>query len=259
MTTEGPFLDSPVLGILADALGDLEDTRIRNENRLRQLTSDDDWGHGLNVDHPDVARLSAIVDAMKKAENDAVKGIQKAMRQHPLWPWAKDVIGLGEKQFARLLTSIGDPYWNDLHNRPRTVSELWAYSGYHVLPAQGSSDTHRRTGGVAPTHKRGVQANWSEEARKRCWLIANSLVKAKHRGGKYGQVYDATRAKYAEAVHTSVCIRCGPSGKPAQPGSPLSPGHQHARGLRAVSKELLKDLWLESRRLHGDEPQTVAA
>lgn len=53
--------------------------------------------------------------------------------------------------------------------------------------------------------------------------------------------------------------RCLTSGKPAQPGSPLSKAHIHARGLRAISKAVLKDLWVEAKRLHelpvGDQSQ----
>lgn len=32
-------------------------------------------------------------------------------------------------------------------------------------------------------------------------------------------------------------------GKPAQPGTPWNPGHQHAHALRVTGKEILRDLW----------------
>ena len=283
----GPILRDPLLGVYADVLDDLESVRTANENRLRALTDTSDLGHGLTLDNPDVARLAALVDALKASEHQAVLNLQRSMRKHPLWEWAEPIKGLGQKQFARLLAVVGDPYWNDLHQRPRTVSELWAYCGYHVItsgshlvcdtqgpPAAGStspahrrSDTHpsggggsachtdqsgddtqTRTVGVAPKRQRGHKSNWNEDARKRCYLIAESCMK--QRGSIYRDVYDTTRAKYADAVHTSECTRCGPKGKPAQVGSPLSLGHQHARGLRAVAKQFLKDLWIESKRLH---------
>jgi hypothetical protein len=73
-------------------------------------------------------------------------------------------------------------------------------------------------------------------------------------------VYDAAREQYAEAVHPTECVRCGPAGKPALPGSPLSAGHQHARALRRVSKEILRDLWLEARMVHtGEVTEAMAA
>ena len=79
----------------------------------------------------------------------------------------------------------------------------------------------------------------------RAYLAAESCMK--QRESPYRAVYDATRVKYADAVHSAECARCGPSGHPAMPGSALSDGHKHARGLRAVAKEILRDLWREAR------------
>ena len=58
--------------------------------------------------------------------------------------------------------------------------------------------------------------------------------------------------EYADAVHAAECKRCGPKGKPAQPGSPLSAAHQHARAIRLIAKAILRDLWTESERLHNN-------
>jgi hypothetical protein len=276
-TTRAPSLADPFLALAADVLDDLEKVRIANENRLRQLTRDEldadgeERGFGLTEDHPDVARLAALVDGLAKAEHQATLNLQRVMRKHPLGPWVKATAGVGEKQAARLLASIGDPYWNTLHDRPRTVSELWAYCGYHVLPARhavadaqihgagGSKTGHPdQTGhdapttsvGVAPKRQRGAKANWSSAAKMRAYLIAESCIK--QRTSPFRPVYDETRAKYADAVHDVPCARCGPSGKPAPAGSPLSDGHKHARAMRAVSKAVLKELWREAKRIHEE-------
>lgn len=256
----GPILADPLLGMAADVLDDLERVRIANENRLRAFITPADVvdsdgvarGFGLTLDHPDMARLAALVDDLKAAEHRAILNLQRAMRKHPLGQWVKDAPGVGEKQAARLLAVVRDPFWNDLHGRPRTVSELWAYCGLHVLHpgSHQLADTHDATAaGVAPRRQRGQRSNWNEDARKRAWLIAASCVK-QPAGTRYRQVYDDTRVKYADAVHAAECIRCGPSGKPAQIGSPLSAGHQHARALRAIAKAVLKDLWRTSADLH---------
>ena len=120
-----------------------------------------------------------------------------------------------------------------------------------IESAAGRDGTHARNdsltdAGVAPARRRGQQANWSTQAKTRLYLIAESMIK--HRGSAYRHVYDAGRAKYADAVHRVPCVRCGPSGQPAQPGSPLNPGHQHARALRLVMKAFLKDLWQAARQ-----------
>lgn len=291
-------LADPLLGFAADVLDDLEDVRIANENRLRQLTRDvtdadgEDRGFGLTEDHPVVARLAAIVAALAKVEHDAELELCRKLRRHPLGPWARAQRGIGEKQGARLLAAIGDPYWNTLYDRPRTVSELWAYAGYHVLPAgqpktddQGlpasgdlaggnpdhpTPDAQIGSVGVAASRKRGTRANWSATAKSRAHLIAKACLKqlvkpcavpddekaAVHvedcACSPYRRVYDAGRVKYADAVHQVQCRQCGPKGSPALPGSTLSEGHKHARALRLVAKEILKDLWREAKRLHED-------
>lgn len=267
--------NGPLLALLADTLDDLERTRIANENRLRQLTrteTDSDGeerGFGLTLDQPQVAALAAVVEALGKLEHQSTLNLQRALRQHPLGPWVKATVGIGEKQGARLIAAIGDPYWHTLHDRPRTVSELWAYCGLHVLhpgqkapaaqcghagvskqgdPGHPTRDTQIRNAGVAPTRARGERANWSTTAKTRAHLVAESCIKQAR--SPYRAVYDNGRTKYAEAIHQQECRRCGPSGKPALKGSPLSAGHQHARAMRLVSKGILKDLWRESKRLH---------
>lgn len=295
-----PLWDSsaaPLLALLADCLDDIERTRIAQENRLRQLTrtgvdrDGEERGFGLPLDQPQVAALAALVDALHEMEHAATLNLRRAMRSHPLGPWVKATVGVGEKQGARLIAVLGDPYWNTLHDRPRSVSELWAYCGLHVIsPAtQRCTDTHSRSGGggqahpghgapaphgssagvtkqgdpghqtpgtqlpgagVAPTRTRGQRSNWSTAAKTRAYLIAESCIKQAH--SPYRAVYDTARAKYAQAVHAVECRRCGPKGDPAAPGTPLSAGHQHGRAMRAVMKELLRDLWRESKRIHEE-------
>jgi hypothetical protein len=164
----------------------------------------------------------------------------------------KPIAGVGEKQFARLLAVIGDPYWNDLHDRPRTMRELRAYCGWHIIETGHADnppdDRNKPLVGVAPKRQRGSQSNWNDEARKRVWLIAESCMK--QRTSIYRDVYDNARKQYDGTTHPAVCVRCGPKGKPAQIGSPRSAGHQHAMALRKVAVAFLADVWRESRRLH---------
>ena len=89
------------------------------------------------------------------------------------------------------------------------------------------------------------------DRRKRVWVIASAMPKFP--GGHYEHVYRQAREKYADAVHPTECVRCGPAGKPAPAGTDLSDGHKHARAIRIVAKELLKDMWRESRDLYHPE------
>jgi hypothetical protein len=260
------------LGAAAATVDDLEKLRCATANRLRLLTvpidkPDDDGvcrGLGLREDHLMVKATTKVLERLKELEADAVADLEKEMKLSAFGPWIKTRRGVGFKQVARLLAVIDDPSWNGLHERNRKPSELWAYAGLHVVD------------GHAPRREKGHRANWSEDARKRAFLISESCLKQlapscrvpefNEETGElvpivrhvedcvcspYRLVYDATRQKYADAVHADKCVRCGPEGKPALPGSPLSAGHRHARAIRAMSKALLIDLWVEARRLHG--------
>jgi hypothetical protein len=254
----GPIVaPSPALGMYADVVDDLERAREDNKNRLRAMTTAvDKGGHGLDVDHPDVARLSLLVDALMAAEKQAVKELERAMKAHPLGAWVKAQHGIGEKTIARLLGCIQDPYWHDVHNRPRKLRELRKYCGVHGpdTAAQSPHDSQLDLGGgVAPSRKRGQKVDWNANARMRLWNVANPATW--QRKSPYREVYDKARAKYADAIHNNPCVRCGPKGKPAQPGSDLSDGHKHARALRSVMQEILNDLWREAKRIH----ETTAA
>lgn len=276
LPTSGTSLADPFLALAADVLDDLEATRIANENRLRQLTrteedSDgEERGFGLDERHPDVRNLTLMVDAISVLEHRAELQLKRQLRRNPLGPWVVSQRGIGEKQAARLLASIGDPYINSSTGKPRTVSQLWAYCGLHVLSAghtstdahaeraggdqqaggdldHGRNDTQPSTVGVAARRQRGVKINWSATAKSRAYLISIAMLKAGNR-----EAYDRRKKATEGRLHKAPCVRCGPSGKPALPGSPLSDGHRHADALRVQSKHMLKLLWREARRLHQE-------
>ena len=219
----GPLAD-PFLALAADVLDDAERTRIANENRLYQLTSrrvDPDGverGWGLDEKHPDVARLAALVDMLGKVEHQATLHLQRVLRRNPLAPWLAAQKGVGEKQAARLLAAIGDPYLKS-DGTPRRVSDLWAYCG-HGDPA------HRRRKGMSQAD--AFQCG-NPVAKMRVHLIAVSIMR--HRGA-LRDTYDARR------VVTAV----------SHPE--WTDGHAMNDALRLLGKEFLRQLWLEAKRLH---------
>lgn len=251
-------LFDPTLALLSITLDDLESQRIAMQNRYRSLTTSGtsesglEWGYGLDERSPEVAIFASLTEQSISLEKDAIKALEKAMKKHPLGPWIAAQKGAGNKTVARLLGAIGDPYWHSVEDRPRTVSELWAYAGYK--PGQ------RR--------KKGQQSNWSDDAKKRTYLIAQGFVKqldpqCKRDGGiaehqpdckcsVYRKVYDERRHHTKNNLHQSECVRCGPSGKPAQPDTPWSAAHQMADAIRVTGKTFLRDLWRESRRIHEE-------
>jgi hypothetical protein len=259
---------------MAELLNDLEDLRKANVNRLEVMTrvgldkDEKNRGWGLPEDDPVVIQVRTIVEALAKVEDTAKRNLEKILKASSLGPWVVAQHGLGLKTIARLLASVGDPYWNDLHERPRTVSELWAYTGYR--PGL------RRV--------RGEKVNWSPAAKMRMHNVIEPIKKmisapchsvkgekneylyAVHVEGEctcspYRVLWDEARAKYRDSVHPEDCVRCGPAGKPALAGSIRSAAHQQAMADRIVKKAILKDLWREAKRLHelpGDQCGTDA-
>jgi hypothetical protein len=229
-------LFDPSLAALATLVDDLEDVREGNASRLRIMTRPVDEpdadgvcrGWGLPDDHPGVAVIRQMHEGIRQVEHEAVLALQRQMRRHPLGPWQRLQHGVGEKQLARLLGSIGDPYWNTAEDRPRTVSELWAYCGYK--PGQ--------------KRRKGQQSNWSNAAKSYAWNIAQSTLKA---GGPWRELWDERRAATEGRVHQEDCAQCK-----ARPGDPLRPGHLKADADRYVAKRLLRELWRESKRLHDE-------
>lgn len=238
---EQSLLD-PALCLAADVLDDIERVRIANENRVRQMTRSvedadgEERGFGLDPSHPDVTRLVQMVEALSTLEHQATLELQRRLRRHPLGAWVKTTRGVGEKQGARLLAAIGDPYINSAKGQPRTVSALWAYCGLHVLPGgHGAGDTHLSSAtkeqyrdtdhssyddqiwyvGVAAKRKKGERANWSTKAKMRAYLIAESCIKQLDKDCRNGHVPSATRGTGAVPAQDPQ-DRADPAGADAQ-------------------------------------------
>lgn len=223
-TTEADqLLTIQTLGHLLD---DLEHVRIANSNRIGALERE----HGSSLPELDLTQESLV-----KVEHEALLQLQRAWRKHPLAPWAKDIPGCGEKLISRLITVIGDPA-----DRPN-VAKLWAYCGH-------GNPTRKRSKGM--TQEELFKAG-NPEAKKRVWLLASQFVKTMN--SPYRLVYEEARERYKDRVHEKACLRCGPSGHPAAPGTPWNLGHQHAAAIRYVGKIFLRDMWKEAVRLRQEE------
>lgn len=257
--SEEQWRQEALISLLASTLDGFEHLRIQTGNRAAQATRsepDKDGtirGFGLDPDSPIAASLLSAQEGLKKLENQVERELERHMKAHPLGPWIISKRGLGLKTAARLIGVIGDPYlkvvvaedgsWTRV---PRGVRSLYAYCGMHVVTATEGAESGA---GEAPRRRRGTKSNWSETARKRLYNIA--IAQRYGRANAYRPVYDAAKAKAQAATHATACVRCGPAGKPALAGTPLGGGHAEGRALRAVSKQVLKELWRESRRLHG--------
>lgn len=245
-------IDDPMLFTLAQTLQDYETLRIAEEHRLRIFSMPSDVpdedgvcrGFGYAEDSDEVQVVKGLIDPLKDLEHRTVLSLQKRMRVNPIWPYFKDVKGVGEKTLARLMACIGDPYLRPLDDglyEPRTVSQLWAYCGMHTMPNKDGEI-------IAAKRMKGVQANWNTEAKTRLFLLSQGLLRQGIRKDKdgnqfavtpYGQLYLDRRA------HTAVTH------------PEWNPGHGLNDALRIMGKELLKQLWRAAREIHTGIPMDV--
>ena len=241
-TQKTPVVGNPhdaLLLILADALDDLERTRISTQNRLRSLIAVPANPHdsakrfandgvrdlilaALKHANPKkweslcaelrdtdadrvVVQLVDVTSGLITLEHRSTLELAFAMRAHPLGPWVKRTVGIGEKQGARLLAAIGDPAARAM------PSQLWQYCGH----------------GAPSKRQRGVKSWWNPTAKMRVHLIAESCIK--QRTSPYRAVYDEARMDWA--------------------ARDTSDGHKHNHALRMVGKAILLDLWREAKEI----------
>lgn len=247
------------------------------------LTVGDDWEWDVLAVLPDVLRQ------LKKCENLHIRELTQLMRASPWVGWIDAHPGIGEKGLGKVLSSIGDPSWHSVHDRPRTLYELNALCGLHVVrpdqvdlesyPAgvgaafsggdtsQCPRDSRHGRAGVAPRKRaENKDGRWNHRVRSILWTMADSAIRNGSEGS-YQSVYGAAKEHYADSVHHGQCVgkwivlrtgerrlsfcKTGADGGRAQAGDMLGAGHQHARALRKVMKTILEDVWVEARRLRG--------
>jgi hypothetical protein len=203
----------------ADLLNDIENQRIRADNRYRSLTRDDEWGKAIPEWHPHVAAAAETIAQIKALEKDQIRHLAWAFQELPtaIVALVADTPGLGEKSAARWLGLVGDPGWHPRHERPRRIRELYSYCGLGVDLA-----------GKAPRNRKGQQSNWNNMARTRLYVMAESGMKmAGNQGTRspYRDVYEAARERYEAR------------------GDDITKGHLFKRAMRIVMKQICRDFW----------------
>jgi hypothetical protein len=199
-------------------LNDIENQRIRADNRYRSLTRDDEWGKAIPEWHPHVIAAADAIAQIKALEKDQIRHLAWAFRELPvpIVTLVADTPGLGEKSAARWLGLVGDPGWHPRHERPRRIRELYSYCGLSVVD------------GAAPRNRKGQQSNWNNMARTRLYVMAESGMKMAGNHGTrspYRDVYEAARERYEAR------------------GDDITKGHLFKRAMRIVMKQICRDFW----------------
>jgi len=212
-------------------LDDIEQVRKATANRIGALERE-----GVGT----LPIYQQQLESLEQIEHQAVLALQRAMRKHPLGPWVKRTVGIGEKQAARLIAAIGDltiraaQYDRETGEmtepaRPRRgPAELWAYCGYRP-------DQKRR---------KGVQSNWNADAKMRAHLAAEAAIKAGIR--KADGCDDTDGYDVAHRVPVTPYGARYLTARRSWADRDVSDLHKHNHALRCVAKAILKDMWREA-------------
>jgi hypothetical protein len=239
--------DLKVLRALAFTLDDLQRMRIMTGNRIAAA----ERTYGDALPHLYEA-LEPLVDAERRAE----RMLKQVWRRHPLAPWATTVPGCGEKLIARLIAVTGEPSLRAVGHWALTEAQkrVWVVDGYEersagqLLAYCGHGDPARSVRRAGLTREELLKVG-NPAAKLAAWKLGFQFMRT-HRS-PYRDVYLAERARYADKAHVRACVRCGPAGRPALPGSPWSENHKHHAAIRNTTHAFLVELWCESRRLRG--------
>lgn len=260
MAEVDPYLE---LRVMAESLADMQNTRIRVGNRSGAYMRETAKSNVGPTDHTAMESFKKVFDNAEEITRKELVAAYRRVVPPRVQSWVRDTPGLGEATMARLLGVVGNPrvatpkHWEATGKPAKTKVDTEVRAVTERAKVLVSDDSYDRTVsqlwsycGVGDASRKKVRGMSQEEAFKLgnpkakmlAWLIATSCIK--NSKGPYRKVYDEARKRYTNRVHASECIRCGPSGKPAQPGSPWNLGHQHAAAIRKVAKEVLKDLWV---------------
>lgn len=234
MTTQEQWL---ILRVWAEQFEDVQKARIAAVNRAERGGVDP----STFADY-----INELAETERICKNEMARAYRNAVPT-AVREWQQASHGIGQHLLGRLLGHLGHPvdafphHWEGtgsnrklIADEPyrRTVGQLWQYCG-HGAPA-------RRVRGMTADD---AMAQGKPKLKMIVHLLAEACMKQQP-DKFYRAVYDRAKEDVTDKVHSVECIRCGPSGNPAQPGSPWSDGHKHAHALRIVGKEILRDLWL---------------
>lgn len=236
-----------VLRVLAATLDDVERMRIMTGNRV--AAAERTYGDAL-------PHLHEVLEPLVDAEHQAELMLKRVWRRHPLAPWAKTVPGCGEKLIARLIALTGDPSLRAVGHWALTEGQrrVWIVDAYQERSAGqlsaycGHGDPARSVRHAGMTQEELFKQG-NPSAKQAAWKLGYQFMRTP--SSPYRQVYLRERERYADKHHDRACVRCGPPGGPALPGTPWSENHKHHAAIRNTTHAFLTDLWRESRRLRG--------
>lgn len=200
----------------------IQDHRIAFQNQIRALEED-----GVKV-----SALSGYKDRTEALENDISKKISKVIEYFPIWTeFLEDVKGVGSTLAAALISEI------DIE-KAKYPSSLWKYCGYDVTDdgeGRSKKKKHLVTKIYEDSEGNEVEAKgitYNPNAKNIAWKIGKQMLMSR---SPYKRIYNE-RKEYEKNRDEDI-----------------SDGHAHARALRYMIKQFLKELHVRWRKLEGLE------
>lgn len=100
---------------------DLQELRMQSTNRSHKKTQ------VVHLDDDDKAFLEKTGKGLSTLEKEALKEVSRLIKDHPVWPYLKEIRGVGPTMAGVILSEV-DIFRCDM------VSQLWAYCGLAVGP-----------------------------------------------------------------------------------------------------------------------------
>lgn len=233
-----------------------------------------------NESHPQYGIIAPYLGAMEPLaffRGEYEKQLIRAVKTLPIYTWAKGVSGLGEPSLAGIIGECSglnvetNEWWTV--GQMKSVSAMWKRLGLAVMGGVRQGDA---TAGL--TKADWVEHGYVKTRRSVIWNVGECVVKAQWRKENtvhaYGKFYGEEKARlqalnesgeYAEQAVRIVERMKKAGSKPLAENlaGRLTPGHINNRAKRHMTKRLIRDLWIEWRRLDrealGYAPMAEAA
>ncbi|MFG1332072.1 hypothetical protein V5F41_12570 [Xanthobacter autotrophicus] len=211
-------------------------------------------GKGNGSDDPAYAGLhSTILACLKGAEpllreeEIATRAMEKLAKTLPVWPWAKEVKGMGARSLAVIVGEAGD-----LGSYDKGEAGVWKRLGLAVIDGRRQGNAGK--GADAATWQRH---GYSPMRRATMYVIGECLIKQK---GHYREIYVARKAiEVARAEALGLRVLPAAKIKKGEADGCISQMHIHRRAQRYMEKRLLRHLLQAWRRADQAAPERAIA
>lgn len=271
--------------IVAGAYYDMQEVRISNKNRLRDVIRKKHEGIPFDAveetrEEEEKARGKYKDEELKKIWNELLEKGEVEPQEHKYvlkcWKLADDTEKIENQYKARMMEFVKD----------ETITRAFLLGGDEVTDNKGTFtspgirgigpvlaanlinhfgnceryDTVSKLwahtgngviGGKAPQKRKGEDITFSPHLRKMTWNISNCLMKANK--GLYRQIYDTEKERQLAREYPAGQL-FKKYGKPyKEEDTSLSRNHAHNRALRKMRKMFLSHYWAACKELTGQD------